>query len=308
MLRKIRVFIKVVEHGSLSGASNALDIAPSSVSRSIANLEQEVGATLILRNTRSISLTPQGIVFYEGAKGLVSNADQLILQTKVETGHSTGQLKISIFESFGRLHACDWVAEFLSLYPDTEIDLDLDNDPVDMLSEGIDLAIRIGRPADSSLKFRRLLSNQVILCAAPEYIKKVGTPETPSDLKHHNCLTLNNQRQRTYWYFSEGEQAPSKIHVIGNLSSKGGTPLLTAACKGLGVVMLASWMVQESIEQGKLVPLLENWHASLHPNTSGDIYALYPSQAFITPMLRLFIDFMVEKVKTKGFDVHKEVV
>lgn len=299
MLNKIRVFIKVVEHGSISGAGNALDMAPSSVSRRITTLEQEVGATLILRNTRSISLTPQGMAFYDGAKELLGNADELVLKTRSESSSPSGRLKISVFESFGRLHVCDWVAEFLSIYPDTEIDLDLDNSPVDMFSEGVDMAIRIGRPNDSSLKFRRLLSNRVVLCAAREYIEEAGKPLTPDDLEHHNCLTLKNQRQHTYWYFSQGELEPTKIHVHGNLTSKGGTPLLTAGCRGLGIVLLASWMVGESIENGQLVSLLDNWQASLYPVSSGDIYAIYPNQAFIKPVLRAFIDFIVEKVRDK---------
>lgn len=210
-----------------------------------------------------------------------------------------GQLKISVFESFGHLHLCTVLAEFLQLYPKVSISIELENKMVDLISEEVDIAIRIGVPQDSQLKARTLLPDHTLVCASPAYVEKMGAPSTPEDLKAHNCLLLNRERQRIYWYFRQGRQK-KKILVQGNLYSKGGTPLLTAALQAAGIVQISNWMASEHVRRGDLKVLLEDWDCSLDEQSSGNVYAVYKSSHYPNPLIRLFLDYLVEKTRDKS--------
>ncbi|NTS78194.1 LysR family transcriptional regulator [Catenovulum sp. SM1970] len=293
MLSSARVFLKVSELGSFSKAAKVMDMAPSSIARTIDNLEQTLKATLFKRSTRQLQLTQQGEIFLKGAMQLVNDADALVASMNPSVQQPSGQLSISVFESFGRMHICPLIPEFLKRYPDINIKLDLNNQLTDLYESNIDLAIRIGTPNDSSLKARRLMSNHTIICASPDYLAKHPPLNEPSQLAEHNCLLLSNDRQRTYWHFLK-DQHKTKVLVAGNFQSKGGTPLLSGALAGVGIVQLANWFVADAIEKGQLVPCLTHWQASLNDTDSGEIYAVYPNTRFPNPNVRLFIDFMVE--------------
>ena len=166
---------------------------------------------------------------------------------------------------------------------------------VDLTSEDVDIAIRIGKPADSSLRARKLLSNHTIVCASPAYLKKHGKPTVPDELTKHNCLMLSQKRQRTYWYFKNAYER-HKVLIKGNISSTGGTPLLEAAEKGAGIIHLANWMVSSSVSEGKLEVILDDWESSLHGDTSGEILAVFQNSKYMNPALRAFIDFLAENI------------
>jgi len=296
MLDLIRVFIQTVDSGSFTKAGVALSMAPSSIARNIDSLESELGVTLFKRSTRKLLLTPDGHQFLEGGAKLLGDADGLIASMHQINNEPEGILKISVFESFGRQCISPILPEFLQRYPKVKIEIDLDNQLIDLNNENVDIGIRIGRPADSSLHARMLLTNQTLLCASPEYLSKNGTPRTPQDLSAHNCLLLDNNRQRTYWYFHNNKQ-DLKIPVRGNLSSKGGTPLLQAAIHGAGIVQMSSWMMTSHIKEGNITICLPDWHPSLHEGSSGEIYAVYHGSKYPRPALRAFIDFLIEKLQ-----------
>jgi len=295
MLNLIRIFIKVVELGSFSKTAGVLNMAPSSVARNIDNLESEVGVTLFKRSTRQLLLTEDGQQFCERATRLLADADDLLSSMHQVNQEPEGLLKISAFESFGRQCISPLLPEFLARYPKVKIEIELDNQVIDLNGENVDLGIRIGRPSDSNLHARMLFTNHTILCASPEYFAKFDQPKTPMDLNEHNCLTLTNSRQRCCWYFKKNKQI-TKVAVQGNLSSKGGSPLLEAALHGGGMLLMSKWMTADYIKAGKLVACLPQWEASAYEGASAEVYAVYHGSKFQRPVLRAFIDFLVEKV------------
>lgn len=298
MLNLIRVFIKVVEMGSFSKAGAILNMAPSSIARNIDNLELELGTTLIKRSTRKLVLTEDGIQFLDGAEKLLTQADQLKASMSQINMAPEGVLRISVFESFGRQIVSPLLPEFLQKYPKVKIEINLDNQMVDLNRDNIDLGIRIGRPADSSLRARKLLTNHTWLCASPDYLAKTPPLAKPEDLTSHNCLILSQYRQRNYWHFIK-DKKHIKVPVQGNLSSKGGTPLLEAAVNGGGIVQMSQWMILDLINANKLTICLPDWAPSLHHDSSGEVYAVYLGDKYLRPALRAFIDFLVMKIEQR---------
>ncbi|MCG9730611.1 LysR family transcriptional regulator [Shewanella sp. Isolate13] len=292
MLNAMRIFIKVVELGSFSKAANVLNMAPSSVARNIDALEQDFNALLLKRSTRQLLLTEAGEQFLEGARKLVDDEERLKISLSEQDKQPEGTLRISVFEGFGRVKICPILPRFLTQYPKVKIEIDLDNRLVDLHSENVDIAIRIGKPADSSLHGRMLMANQTSLCASANYLKQFGTPKKPEDLQRHNCLLLDRDRQRTHWHFRKGKQY-KKVPVSGNLTSRGGTPILEAAIHHGGIVQLSSWMMDDLIQKGNLVRCLPEWTPSLSEHSSGDIYALYRGGKHMRPAVRAFIDYLV---------------
>lgn len=298
MLKSVRIFLKVVEQGSFSKAAKILNMAPSSVTRAIDNLEYELKSELFKRSTRQLLLTDKGHVFLEGASNLVADSDSLLMSMAGSDKEPEGNLRISVFESFGRLRVCPIISEFLKKYPKITIEIELDNKVVDLLGENIDLAIRIGTPKDSSLKFRNIIPNHTFVCASPDYLSKNENIEKPEDLSLHNCLLLNQERQRTYWHFKKSRRKVKAL-VSGNLKSKGGTPLLEAALCGLGVVQLSNWIISDYVKNKQLVICLRDWEPLLNEQSSGSVYAVYKQGIYINPNIRLFLDYLIERTEDK---------
>jgi len=298
VLHLIRVFIKVIEAGSFSKAGSVLNMAPSSVARNIDNLERELGTTLIKRSTRKLVLTDDGHQFIEGAEKLLTQADLLKASMNHVNCEPEGVLRISVFESFGRQIISPLLPEFLARHPKVKIEINLDNQMVDLSADNIDLGIRIGRPKDSSLRARKLLTNRTWLCASPDYLAHKNAPLRPEELAHHNCLLLSQDRQTTHWYFKKDKEQ-IKVAVSGNLSSKGGTPLLEAAVNDGGIVQMSQWMMLDLINENKLTVCLPDWESSLHEDSNGEVYAVYLGHKFLRPVLRVFIDFLADKLERR---------
>lgn len=293
MVSGMRVFVKVVECGSFSEAGKTLSLSPSSVSRQIAGLEESLGAQLFRRSTRQMTLTAAGQILFERVSRLVHEMDQVVGEVRALGQQAPrGEIRVSVFETFGRLHVCPILPKFLCEHPEVRVEVMLDNEMANLYRDEVDIAIRIGLPEDSRLKARLITPNRMVVCASPRYLDQQGVPQTPTDLTHHNCLTLSHARQLTYWYFRKGEQ--QKVNVTGSLASVGGTPLMEGARRGLGITMLADWMVAADVKQGSLVPLLQGYEAHLHERGSGDIYLVFVSDPYMRPALRALVDFLGE--------------
>ncbi|MUK61905.1 LysR family transcriptional regulator [Aliivibrio fischeri] len=295
MLDLIRIFDQVVESGSFSKAGHALHMAPSSVARNIDNLEEKIQTTLFKRSTRQLILTEEGLYFHQKSIQLLQDSDKLLSEMKGSNEEPEGMLRISVFESFGNLVLASFIPEFLALYPKVQIELELDNKVVDLNSENIDIAIRIGTPQDSRLKARKLMVNYTSLVASPTYLDKYHSINKPDDLHDHNCLLISHERQRNHWFFKKGN-IQKKVSVSGNLISKGGSPLLNAALSGTGVLLLSDWMVIPYIENGALVKILPEWTITHGEQGSGEIFAIYKGSQYPKPHVRAFLDFMVDKL------------
>lgn len=293
MLDRIRILAQVVESGSFSRAARALNLAPSSVTRVIDALEQQLGIPLFKRSTRQLVLTSQGEYFLARSLPLLEEADQLVQSLQPLSVAPQGPLRVSVFESFGAAWLAPRLPDFLARYPGVRLEIELDNRLVDLDAENVDVAVRIGRPVDSGLHARHLLTNRALLVASPAYLARHGEPAHPADLAHHNCLIRGHGRQRQHWHFRRGTER-HRVAVQGNLASVGGTPLLCAARAGCGILLLSSWMVQQSLDDGTLVPLLPEWQASPYEDRHDEIHAVFRGGRFLTPQARAFIDFLVE--------------
>lgn len=292
MLEAIRVFIKAAECGSFSKAGAVLSMSPSSVSRQIDKLEKDLATKLFKRSTRHLVLTDSGELFLEKATKAVADLDAAFMAVRPEPNEVAGDLRISVFESFGRLRVCPVVPDFLLQHPKIRLELLLDNRLADLYKDEVDLAIRIGRPEDSRLKARKLVENRMTLCATPEYLARYGIPTKPHDLADHNCLVLSRSRRIAWWHFRQGEEV-EKVQVHGNLKSVGGSPLLEAGIQGIGLMMLPAWMVASYIHSGTLVGVMEKWEPSLYEGGSGDVYAVYLNNPNTKPVIRSFIDHLL---------------
>ena len=296
MLDRIRILAQVVESGSFSRAARALNQAPSSGTRAIDALEQQLGIPLFKRSTRQLVLTEQGAYFLARSLPLLEEADQLVQSLQPLSVAPEGPLRVSVFESFGASWLSPRLPDFLARYPGVRLEVALDNRMVDLDAENVDVAVRIGKPADSSLHTRHLLTNRSLLVTSPAYLARHGEPAHPAELAHHNCLIRGHGRQRQHWYFQQGTER-EKVAVQGNLASVGGTPLLCAALAGSGVLLLSSWMVQQGIDEGTLLPLLPEWLASPYEDRQDEIHAVFRGGRFLKPQTRAFIDFLVEAIR-----------
>lgn len=293
IMKLIPVFIKAAECGSFAKAGIALGISPSSVSRQIDKLEGGLAAKLFKRSTRSLSLTPAGKLLLDKAKSAFIDIESVCAEvSSTSIGEPRGELKISILESFGRIRVCPLLPRFLTRFPHVKIEVVLDNSVADLYQDDIDLAIRIGVPQDSRLKARKLISNRMVLCASPAYILEKGMPARPEDVSDHNCLVLKRTGPTTWWYFYRDDRC-HKVRASGNLISIGGTPLIEAALQGLGLVLVAEWMVAEALSNGELVRVLSDWQPELSEDGSGEVYAVFLNNAHMNPTLRALIDYLV---------------
>lgn len=295
MLSSLELYIKVIELGSFSAAGRVVGMTPSSVSRQMDKLEAEFGTRLLNRTTHTIQPTAAGsrlIPYADNALALIEQARQSVSADQREV---RGFLRVSVFSTFGRLCICPLVPEFLRRHPQIRMALDLDDRMVDLHKENIDVAIRSGKPQDSSLKARSLLKKNTLAVASPQYLKEHGEPKEPDDLRNHNCLVLDRKRQVSWWHFRQDSKY-RKVPVSGNLLSQGGEPLIQAALDGLGVVLLPNWIIADDVASGRLVPVLTDWQANFVEHGNSEIYAVFQPDRYERPALRAFIDYLVAEL------------
>jgi len=295
VLDAIRIFIKVAECGSFSKAATVLAMSPSSVSRQVDKLERHLSTLLFRRSTRRLTLTDGGSEFLERARQALADLDAALSAARPDPDELAGTLRVSVFESFGHSHVCPALPGFLARHPKIGIELAIDNRVVDLYRDDVNLAIRIGRPADSRLKARKLLDNHMRLCAAPAYLSRHAAPLQPADLAQHNCLTLGGGKREARWHFRRGAKK-AEVSVSGNLASAGGTPLLAAALQGTGLVLLPDWMVSAPLRAGALVEVMPEWQPALHAAGSGGIYAVFIDDPKTLPLVRALIEHLLASV------------
>lgn len=288
-LLDLAAFAKVVEHNSFSGAAAALRLSKSAVSKQIARLERRLGAQLLQRTTRKLALTETGRIVLAHAQRVLAEAEAADAAVQNLQSAPRGLLRVNLPMSFGLGYVAPLLPELLTRCPELRIDLTFNDRRVDLLDDDVDVAIRIGDLADSTLTARRLAFSRFITCAAESYLRKAGVPLVPADLRQHECLVYNYLPEAQTWRY-EGEGGPWAIKVSGRLHANNGDALRDAALAGIGLVRSPSFIVGPDIAAGRLVPVLEAYE----PVPFG-IYAVYPAQRFLTPKLRAFIDFLVER-------------
>ena len=284
------VFARVVEAGSFSRAADALGMSKSAVSKQIARLEDRLGARLLNRTTRQLSLTEAGTAFYSGCQQLVSDAESAEAAVTHLAQAPRGTLHVNAPMTFGQQHVAPALPAFMAQHPDLAVDLQLNDRTVDLVDEGFDVAIRIGQLADSSLIAKRLAPLRGRLVASPEYLDHHGRPAHPSDLKHHTCLIYSYFAAGRSWPF-RGPDGPIRVPVDGRLEANNGDVLLTAARGGMGIAQLPTFICGDDLRAGRLESVLDAW---LDPS-DGAVHAVYPASRTVLPKVRVFIDFLAAR-------------
>lgn len=293
MIDELRTLAQIANSGSFSAAGRVLGLSPSSISRQMDRLEAQFGLQLLFRSTHHVSLTDAGQRLLHKALPVFEQIDELNDMARQQHAEPRGLLRVSAFETYGRLHIAPLLPEFLRRYPQLQLCLELDNRKVDLLRENYDLCVRNGVPQDSSLRARRLLPMDFVLVASPAYLAEHGMPQKPQELAAHNCLVLDRRRQQTWWHFQRNGEA-QRVAVAGNLLAPGGEVLLQGAKAGLGFTILGRWMVQHELQSGGLQQVLPDWRADVYEENTGGIYLLYKDERYQRSALRALIDFLVE--------------
>ena len=288
----MRVFTKVVESGSFTGAAARLGISPSMVSQHVKELEERLGARLLNRTTRKVSLTEVGRAYYERCTRLLADLEET--EQAVGDMHATprGALRVNAVPSFGILHLAPAIADFTARFPEISVELMLSEHPVDLIAEGFDVAVRVEEMPDSSLIARQLAPCRMVVCGAPSYFERHGMPRTPADLTDHNCLSPAGNVLPYYhaWHLTAADGTALNISPIGNLRSNSGAVLKVAALAGHGLACLPTYFVGEALRSGRLVTVLDDYIAA--PLT---LRALYPHNRHLSAKVRAFVDFFVAR-------------
>lgn len=287
---QMMIFTRTVQEGGFSAAARALDLTPSAVSKQISRLEDQLSIRLLNRTTRHISLTEEGRAFYERCVRITEEIEEAKEWVTSLQGHVRGTLRIASTVAFAKHLVLPLIPEFLRKYPELRIILEVTDRSVDLVEEGIDVAIRLTEQlTDPSLVARRLAINRRVVCAAPSYLKAYGTPQIPEDLLKHNCLNLYTVSSFNDWEF-EGQEGNRVLHVSGNFETNSTDAVYHGALSGLGIARLSTYLVGQDLKEGRLVKLLPEY---MHEKAS--ILAVYPHRRHLSLKVRAFIDFLVEK-------------
>ena len=296
-LAGMRLLAEVVESGSFSAAGRRLGLAASSVARGIGALEDELGARLLHRTTRKLNLTEAGRLYHERSKRILVEVEEARLSVSQLEAAPRGTLRLNIPAAFGRLHIAPALPDLLASHPALRVDLAMTDAFVDLVEEGVDVAIRIGELEDSSLIARRLAPNRRVLCASPDYLARHGVPGAPADLSKHNCLMYKRQN-RSVWRLRNA----GRIHeaeVSGSLIANNADALHVAALGGVGLVILPIWLVGRDIQRGALQIVLADYQVS--SGALSNIYAVYPYNRHLSAKVRAFIDFLRQRIGPRPY-------
>ncbi len=281
------VLVRAVETGSLSAAGRSLNITPAVASKRIQRLEARLGVPLLNRTSRRLSLTEAGRVFHSYALHILETMEEAEAATVEGRVEAQGHLRVTATAQLGRVQVGSALAAFLDGHDGITAELIVSDTVLDLVQERIDLAIRIGVPENSPLVVRRLAPNRRVVCAAPEYLARHPAPQTPDDLRHHNCLVLDRpEARRDVWFFNTPD-GPAKVRVSGDLRSNSGEVLRDWALAGRGLVSKSQWDVKNDLETGRLVEVLGGF-----PSNNLDIVALYPNRKYVSAAARAFLSFM----------------
>ncbi len=289
-LKQIESFVAVATKGSLTASALAEGVAPAVIGRRIDALEERLGVKLLVRTTRRITLTHEGSAFLEDCQRLL--ADLASAEASVTAGgvKASGHLRITAPAGFGRRHVAPLVPAFRAAHPDVSLSLNLSDRVVDIVNEGFDCAVRVGDLPDSSLVSVRLADNRRLCVAAPDYLRRAGTPTAPAELMRHACLTLSSDASQTRgWAFTVNGEV-THLRPSGPLDCSDGQVLHDWCVGGLGVAWRSTWEVESDVAAGRLVAVLEDFAAP--PN---GIYAVFPQRKHLPLRVRLWIDFIKER-------------
>lgn len=291
-LDAISLFTKVVETGSFSEAARQTGRSPASASRQIKGLEEWIGGRLFTRTTRKITLTEIGRSYYERVRHILLDLEEAQVIAAGMQDYPTGVIQITGPASL-EPHLTVAATDFQARWPGVDFIFSYTDQVVDLVKEGFDMAIRIGRLADSSLKARKVGNAKRLICASPKYLQKFGRPERAEDLENLCCLTFRASPGPNIWQFKRGTKTIN-VRAEGRFRATFGVALVRAARLGLGIILVPEWLAGPDIKKGNLVAILKN--ETLSPATS-PIFAVHAYEKFVPPKVRVFSDFLADRFK-----------
>ncbi|KAA0972082.1 LysR family transcriptional regulator [Aureimonas fodinaquatilis] len=289
-LRSMEVFVKVLATGSFSAAGRSLRLSQTMVTKHIAALEERIGAQLLRRTTQRVTPTEAGLRFGEACERILEEVREAEAMAASDRVEPRGTLRMSAPLSFGLRELTGLMPHYLRQNSQVTLDLDLNDRLVDIMDEGFDMAVRIGRLKESSLKARKLAPCHLLLCAAPAYLAEFGTPRRISDLSEHNCLgyTLSSTLGSGEWFFGQDGEVP--VRISGNFRASSGDAVTTAAVQGLGIVYEPTFIVGDAIRSGHLQVI----ELEAKPAQLSGVYAVWPDTRHPSAKIRSMINYLVE--------------
>jgi DNA-binding transcriptional LysR family regulator len=289
-LNAISAFAKVVESGSFARAAERLNVSVSSVSRLVSELEEHLDARLLNRTTRRLSLTESGRVFYERSVQLLADLEEAEELASAGTAQPRGTLRLTCETTFGIRYLAPAIAEFVDRHPQMRFDVELSDRVVDLVDEGFDAAVRIGKIGSQQLVGRKIGEMRLVCCAAPSYLERHGVPQTPEDLTRHACLTYEHSPQKNVWPFLDRAGNDRSMRIDGPIHANSGRFLVAMAVAGIAITIQPDFIVGPEVLAGRLVPLLRDFEAA-----SATIYVAYPSRRHLSAKVRSFADFLMAR-------------
>lgn len=294
-LTRMKAFIEVVEMGSYSAAARKMGRSKALLSKYVRELEDELGALLINRTTRQLSLTEAGETYLAAAREIFEKIEDAQEAVRDSGKEVSGTLRVTAPRSLGNAEAMLPLIAFARAYPDIKLDVDLDDRVVDLVEERFDVAIRGGYLSDSTLIARRLTSNNLLFCASPKFLEENGTPDEPKDIAEWPNIIDTNWRGRNNWPFIDRDGKPFTQNVKSIMEVNDPEVCKRAAVEGLGVTMLPEFSVHKEIQEGRLVSILEDFIAE-----GNAFYAVYSQRRHVAAKVRVFVDFMVDWFKIRN--------
>lgn len=291
-LRAMRLFCRIAETGSFTEVARETGMTQPAVTKVMAALEDHLGTRLLNRTTRSVAMTPEGEVYYAEAQRILEAVEESEARVGKRARAPAGPLRVAVPVAFGRLEVAPRLARFLHAHPLVSVDLLMSDRFIDLVEQGVDVAIRVGPLADSALRAKRLGETRRLCVASPAYLKRAGEPATPADLTQHNCLVYTLLSTTNHWRF-EGAGGGEEVVVSGNLKADNAEALREAALTGVGIAVSPAWLFNDDISEGRLKVLLEEFEPTRLP-----VHAVFPSGRYVTSKARAFADFLAKEFKS----------
>ncbi|MDD5335885.1 MAG: LysR family transcriptional regulator [Rhodoferax sp.] len=281
-------FSLLVRCGSFSAAARDQGISTPAASKRLAQMEARLGVQLLHRTTRRIGLTPEGEVYLAQARRILADIDEMEQLVSSSASAPKGLLRVNATLGFGRSQIAPLISSFVKRHPEVQVQLQLTVNPPPLSDDAFDVCIRFGEPPDARVIARRIASNRRLICAAPAYLERHGTPQVPADLMQHNCIGIR-QGDEAYgvWRLTSAERTEA-VKVRGSLSTNDGEIAVNWALAGHGILVRAQWDIAKYLRSGRLRQVLENWQTP-----PADIHAVYPQRLQSATRVRAFVDFMV---------------
>ncbi|MGU9867617.1 LysR family transcriptional regulator [Kluyvera ascorbata] len=293
LLPDLATFVLIIDQGSFTAAAKAAGATPSAISRSVSRLEQALGSKLLHRTTRKLALSETGKMVYEHAQEMLNAAQMAMDSGSSRQLVAQGKLTVSVPKAVGRFVIHPLMAEFLERYPDVDVCLRLEDRYMDLIDDGVDLALRISQSPSPGLYGKALMPVSHVICATPAYLRQHGTPDTPQALRHHSCISLGETPADARWKFRLGEKSET-IQTHGRYAANHTGVRLDAVKNHLGIGSLPLFTAREALANGEIVQVLPEWE--FISDYSGDLWLLWTRNQHMPARMRAMIDYLSEKL------------